>query len=124
MFFISSYVMQDSSATLPRRPVSKRPVPWRDRPPCAQQLVDKCPHLRRQMTARRIDRADRGAVERMTVEYRQQPPGAQIVADQEGREPRNAESRQRGVAQGFRVGRAEAAVDRDRTRLLVDSEAP
>ncbi len=60
----------------------------------------------------------------MAVEDRQQSPCAQIVADQECREPRDAKSRQRRVAQGLRVGRAESAVDYHRAYLLVDIEAP
>src|SRR4029079_260229 len=76
------------------------------------------------MTARRIHRANRRTIDRNAVEDRQQAADAEIVADQERREPGDTKSRQRRVAQGLGVGRAKAAADRDRANLAVDIEAP
>src|SRR5713226_9921363 len=76
------------------------------------------------MAARRIYRANRRTIDGKAVEHRHQSPGAEIVADEEGREPSDAKTCQRGISQCLRVGRTKSAADRDRTNLFVDVEAP
>src|SRR6266704_6991409 len=76
------------------------------------------------MAARRIHRTNRWTIGRKAVEDRQQAAGAEIVADQERREPGDTKSRQRRVAQGLGVGRTKSAADRYRAYLAVGIEAP
>lgn len=76
------------------------------------------------MAARRIHGARSGAVGGMVVENRHQARGAQIVADQEGSESRDAVSSESGVAHGLCVRCTETAVDGHGANVAVDAETP
>src|SRR5271169_3213424 len=76
------------------------------------------------MAARGIHGARGGAVGGILVENRHQAGGAQIVADQEGSESRDAVSSEGGVAHGLCVRCAETTVDGDGANVAVDAETP
>src|SRR5579871_5377340 len=76
------------------------------------------------MPARRIHRAHSGTVCGILAENRHQTRGAEIVADQEGSESRNAVSGESGVTQRFRVRGSETAVDGYGTNVSVNVETP
>src|SRR6202020_1607674 len=76
------------------------------------------------MAARRIHGADGGAVGGIPAENGLQACGAQVVADQESREPGDAVPGERGVAHRLRVRRTEATVNGHRAYVPVDRETP
>ena len=76
------------------------------------------------MPARRIHGAHSGAVGGILIEKRHQARGAEIVADQEGSESRDAVSSESGVAQGLRVRCTETAVDGYGANVPVNAETP
>src|SRR5579872_2692309 len=76
------------------------------------------------MAARRIHGAHGGTVGGVLVEDRHQTRSAEIVADQEGRESRDAVSSERGIAQGLCVRRTETTVDRDGPNVPANAKTP
>src|SRR5260370_16981611 len=76
------------------------------------------------MAARRIHGGHSGAVGGILVENRQQARGAEIVADQEGSESRDAVSSESGVAQGLCVRCTETTVDGHGANVPVNAETP
>src|ERR1700719_3796237 len=76
------------------------------------------------MAARRIHGAHSGAIGGKLVENRHQARGAEIVADQEGSESRDAVSSESGLAQGLCVRGTETTVDGHGANVPVNAETP
>ena len=76
------------------------------------------------MPARRIHGAHSGAVGGVLVENRHQTRSAEIVADQEGSESRDAVSSESGIAQSLCVRRTETTVDSHGANVPVDTKTP
>ena len=76
------------------------------------------------MAARRIHGAHSGTVGGVLVENRDETRSAEIVADQEGSESRDAVSSESGIAQGLCVRRTETTVDSYGPNVPVDAKTP
>jgi hypothetical protein len=76
------------------------------------------------MAARRINGAHSGTVGGVLVENRHQTRSAEIVADQEGSESRDAVSSESGIAQGICVRRTETTADSHGANVSVNAKTP
>src|ERR1700726_4106937 len=76
------------------------------------------------MAARRIHGAHSGTFGGKLVENRHQARGAEIVADQEGSESRDAISSESGIAQRLCVRCTETTVDGHGANVPVNAETP
>src|SRR5450631_73685 len=76
------------------------------------------------MPARWIDRTNRWAVHRHRLKNGNEAAGPKIVRNKEFRQPRDAVSGKRRIAQRLGIGCAEATANRDRAHLSVNSKPP